>query len=53
VGGGWVGSQGPAGGGLSLRRSSGPLEHGPGIPEGHGLSAVEIKHACGLLSWQA
>jgi hypothetical protein len=34
VGGRWVGSHGPVGGGLLLRQSSRPLEHGPGVPEG-------------------
>jgi hypothetical protein len=47
VGGRWVGSHKPVGGGLSLRQSSGLWEHGPGVPEGHGPSRVEIVHACG------
>jgi hypothetical protein len=34
----WVASQGPLGGGLYLRWSSGPLEHGLGVPEGHRLA---------------
>jgi hypothetical protein len=43
VGGRWVGSHGPVGGGLSLRRSSGPLKCGPG--------EAEIMRACGSLAW--
>jgi hypothetical protein len=34
----WVGSHGPVGGGLSLRQSNGPLEHGPDYLKGVGLA---------------
>jgi hypothetical protein len=44
----WVGSQGPTGGDLSLRQTSGPLECGPGMPEGHGPGKVKIMRVCGL-----
>jgi hypothetical protein len=33
-----MGSHGPGRGGLSERQSSGHLEHGPGVPEGHSLA---------------
>jgi hypothetical protein len=48
VGSRWVGSHGPTGGGLLLRQTSGPLECGPGMPEGHGPGKVEIVCVCGL-----
>jgi hypothetical protein len=51
AGGKWVGSHGPTCGGLSLRRTSGLLEHGPGVPEGCGPGGVEIVHVCGLPAW--
>jgi hypothetical protein len=51
VGSRWVLSHGPTGGGLSLRQTSGPLEHGPGVPEGHRFGSVEIMHVCGLPAW--
>jgi hypothetical protein len=54
AGGRWVGSHRPAGCGLSLRQSSGPLEHGHGVPEVHGPGGVETECACGSsLAWQA
>jgi hypothetical protein len=34
VGGRWVGSHGPTGGGLLLKGTREHLEHGPGMPEG-------------------
>jgi hypothetical protein len=43
VGGRWVGFHRPTGGGL-LRQTSGPLEHGPGVPDGHGTA--EWRSAC-------
>jgi hypothetical protein len=46
VGGRWVGSHGPASGGLSLRGTSRPLEHGPGMPEGRRPGQVEIMCVC-------
>jgi hypothetical protein len=51
VGGKLVGSHRPAGGGLSLRLTSRPLEHGPGMPEWCRLSKVDNVCACGLLAW--
>jgi hypothetical protein len=36
AGGRWVGSHRPTGGVFSLALTSGPLEHGPGVPEGCG-----------------
>jgi hypothetical protein len=53
VGGRWVGSHGPAGRCLWLMQSSVPLEHGPGVHEGHGPSGVEIVHVCGSLVLKA
>jgi hypothetical protein len=53
VGGWWVGSHGPMGGGPSLRWISRPLERGPGLPEGHRSGGVEIVSVCGLPAWQA
>jgi hypothetical protein len=47
----WMGSHRPMGGGLWLRQTCGPLEHGPGVPEGHRLRE-EILHVCGLPAWQ-
>jgi hypothetical protein len=41
------------GGGLSLRRTSGPLEHRPSMAEGPGPGRVEIMSVCGLPAWQA
>jgi hypothetical protein len=35
AGGRWVESHGPTGGDLLLRRTSGPLESGSGVAEGH------------------
>jgi hypothetical protein len=53
AGGRWVGSHRPTGGGLLLRQTSRPLEHGPGVPEGQSPGGVEIMRVCGLLAWQA
>jgi hypothetical protein len=53
AGGKWVVSHGPAYGGLLLRRSCGPLEHRPGMPEGRRPGGVEIVSVCGSLAWQA
>jgi hypothetical protein len=53
VGGRWVGSHGSMGRGLSLRQTSGSLEHGPGIPEGCGPGGVEIVNVCGSPAWQS
>jgi hypothetical protein len=52
VGGKWVGSHGPVSGG-SLRLSSRPLEHWPGVSEGCCPGRVEIVSACGSQAWQA
>jgi hypothetical protein len=38
-------------GGLSLRQTSGTLEHGPGVPEGHRPGRVEVVRVCGLPAW--
>jgi hypothetical protein len=51
VGGRWVGFHGPAGGSLSLRQSSGVLEHRLGMLEGCG--SAEIVCACGSLAWHS
>jgi hypothetical protein len=53
AGGRWVGSHGPVRRDLSLGRSSGPLERGPGVPEGRRPGGVEIMGVCGSLAWQA
>jgi hypothetical protein len=50
MGGRWVGSHGPIVGGLWLRLTSGPLEHRPGMPEGHG-PAEWRSCVSGLLAW--
>jgi hypothetical protein len=53
MGGRWVESQGHAGGGLSLRQSSRPLECAPGVPEGYGPAkwrlCVPVDHQLGRL----
>jgi hypothetical protein len=48
----WLGSHGPAGRGLSLMWSSGPLECVPGVHEGCRFGGVEIVCVCGSLAWQ-